>query len=211
LNGNALAESRQKREDRVAVPLGPTAEDGDYLADDGTKVRVIDGKPYLLVQYFIPDTPPILPDSSGIAGRGAAEPLPSPQIAVPQNIVPIQDYRTATQVTQILAGVPIPSYSAILRERQAGSLNFGQGLVTVTAPATVVTVLPESSEGSRLAATGNGVETVPSLKYSDYSSIGTQTAALSSATGNTYVDNDEMRSSIWSFLAAQNNDLLLYP
>jgi len=237
-NAFVLSSSDRNTDRNTAVPLAPT-EDGDYLADDGTKIRVIEGKPYLLVQYYIPDTPPIFPNSPNspdIAGHSEAAsgqvltqpysspPNTTPQIATPQNIVPIQDYRTATQVTQIFAGVPIPSYSAILSEQQANPLPFEQGLVTVTAPTTVVTVLPE----------GSGVETVPSLKYNDFSdsiagryvllpeSAGNMSSSIGHnvSSGTASIDNEISgvagRSevapySIWSLMAVQNNDLLLYP
>ena len=173
------------------TPIGSPLEDGDYLAADGTITRVINGKKYELVQYFLPN-PPILPGSTGDI---------QPQLPQAATYAPItSDYRTATQMTSDFGKVlPIPSYDTLLNQQENSSPVALQGIVTVTDQAKTI-IIPDNA----------AIETVPSMNYSDYSEIGALGTTSSLPDGNNVDTDDEMQRSIWSLMARQNNDLLLY-
>ena len=168
-------------------------DDGDYLASDGTMKRVINGKTYELVQYNYRN-PPIVPEFSG---SGITQPPAIPQTST--TIQPTNDYRTATQMTQSFGQVPIPTYESLLSQQASGAQVLPQGVVTI-ADAARTTIVPESVS----------VETVPSLTYSEYSEIGAITTSSSTGDNESVANDDEMRRSIWSMMASQNNNYLLY-
>gem|GEM_PF-6636812 len=179
------------------MPTDSRLEDGDYLAGDGSMKRVIHGKVYELVQY-IPRTPPILSDLSG-----EAQPRLSAQPQFPQTSTQIQistDYRSATQMTESFRQVPIPEYGSLLDQQANGLHVLSQGMITVSAP-TTTTIIPDSVP----------VETVPSLDYSDYAEIGAIKVPSTRNHGPIGEVDEEMQSSIWSIMAKQNHDLLLFP
>jgi len=180
------------------APTGSGMEDGDYLADDGSMMRVINGKAYALVQYF--DRPPILPDlPNGFQSQ------PSTQPQIPPASTPIQistDYRTATQMTNDFGkSLPIPSYESLLDQHANGLYVVSQGVITIAVPATTTTIIPDIAS----------VETVPSLDYSDYSHIGSVKVPTSLNNGENNEVDEVMQRSIWSIMANQNHDLLLFP
>jgi len=178
------------------VPTDSGLEDGDYLANDGSMMRVINGKKYELVQYI--GRPPILPDLPGISQSQSST---QPQIV--QTATPIQistDYRTATQMTESFRQVPIPSYESLLNQQANGLQIVSQGVITVAVPATTTTIVPDNAP----------VETVPSLDYSEYSHIGTVKVPSSVNNSASSEADDEMERSIWSIMSNQNHDLLLY-
>ena len=180
------------------VPTGTRLEDGDYLANDGSMMRVINGKAYQMVQYFQPGSPvlPVFPDES----RSQL----STQPPIPHSSTQIQismDYRTATQMTDSFNKVPIPEYASLLDQQESGLYVASQGVVTVAVPATTTTIIPDSAP----------VETVPSLDYSEYSGIGAIKATASLGHGANGEVDEVMQRSIWSIMANQNHDLLLYP
>ena len=181
------------------APAATSPEDGDYLLADGSLRRVIHGKVYDLVQ-FIDRNPPILPHlnpdlSSAVSSQAASVPQTS------TNISPMNDSRTAFQMTHDFAQVPIPTYESLLTQQERGGDTqiSPQGVVTVTDPKKT-TILPDNAH----------VETVLPLAYSDYSEIGTIRASSSTGGNAGAVIDEEMRRSIWSLMAGQNNDLLLY-
>ena len=185
------------------APTGSGMEDGDYLADDGSMMRIINGKAYELVQYF--DRPPILPGlHDGSQSQLSSQPQMSSQPQIPQTSTSVQivtDYRTATQMTESFRQVPIPEYGSLL-DQQANSLHvMSQGVITVVVPAKTTTIIPENTP----------VETVPSLNYSDYSRVGAITIPTSSNNGANNEADREMNNSIWAIMAKQNHDLLLFP
>ncbi len=102
-------------------------------------------------------------------------------------------------MTKAFGQVPIPSYDVILNQRDSGLQDISQGVITVTAPPVKTSILPEDSN----------VETIASLDYSQYSEIGALTAPSSLNAGGSAVD-EEMQRSIWSIMAVQDNDYLLY-
>lgn len=189
------------------APNQEALADGDYLSDDGSKYRVVNGKKYELVQYSVPRTP-VLPDRiSESSTTGTA--YESPIIETPgydtSTAVPMtSDYRTAIQMTNTfgrrLGQVPIPTYDAILGQQDGLSQNIVHGMVTISEPKTV-TIMP---------AEDSAVETVPSLNYDDYSRIGSQTATATLGAGSNDLLDEEMQNSIWTAMARQDNDLLLY-
>jgi len=179
------------------VPTGSQMEDGDYLADDGSMMRVIHGKAYELVQYI--NRPPILPDLPN-----ESQSLLPTQPQNSQTSTPIQisiDYRTAVQMTESFARVPIPVYENLLDQQANGLHVVSQGVVTVAVPATTTTIIPDIAP----------VETVSSLDYSDYSHIGTIKVPSSLNHGTGGEVDEEMQRSIWSIMAGQNHEFLLSP
>jgi hypothetical protein len=179
------------------VPTDSPLEDGDYLVADGSMMRVIHGKPYQLVQYFQPISP-ILP---GFSGEYQSQSSTQPQI--PQTSTSVQilsEDRTAIQMTNQFGQVPIPSYDSLLNLQESGSHVVSPGVITVTAPPATTTIVPDHIIP---------VETVPSLDYSEYFNIGSVSASppLNGVGGKV---NEEVQRSIWSIMASQNHDLLLY-
>lgn len=175
------------------APNTTPLDDGDYLAADGSMKRVINGKSYDLVQYNY-RTPPVLPNLN--------DDFASPSATAPQTattIQPTNDYRSATQMTQDFSQVPIPTYESLLSQQETGTQISSQGVVTITDPKQTI-IVPENAT----------IETVPSLDYSEYSEIGALTASSSAGGYETVAIDDEMRRSIWSIMAGQNNDYLLH-
>jgi len=180
------------------VPTGSHLEDGDYLVDDGSMMRVINGKAYQMVQYF-QRTPPIFPD---LTHETQSQSTTQPQI--PYTSTPVQiatDYRTATQMTESFGKVPIPEYENLLNQQENGFHFISQGIITVASPAATTIFIPDTAP----------VETVPSLNYSDYSGIGTIKVPPALNHGTNGDIDDPMKNSIWSIMAKQNHNLLLYP
>jgi len=181
------------------VPAGSGLEDGDYQAEDGSMMRVINGKAYELVQY-IDRNPPRLPD---LLGDPQSQSSTQPQI--PHTSTPVQilaDYRTATQMTNDFGkSLPIPEYENLLDQQANGLYVMSQGVVTVTVPATPTTIIPDNAP----------VETVASLDYSDYSHVSSIRVPSSLNNGANSEVDEEVQRSIWSIMAKQNHDLLLYP
>ena len=179
------------------VPTGSQLEDGDYLTANGTMTRVINGKAYELVQY-ITRTPPILPDLSDLTQSQSSS---LPQILQTATQVQIStDYRTAIQMTDQFGKVPIPEYESLLDRQENGLHVLSQGVVTVAVPAEKTTIFPGAVP----------VETVSSLDYSEYSNIGAIQAPSSMNHGVGGDVDEEMQRSIWTIMANQNHDLLLY-
>ncbi|MCL2118967.1 MAG: hypothetical protein FWH27_11130 [Planctomycetaceae bacterium] len=178
------------------TPPATPLNDGDYLAANGAMMRVIHGKVYDLVQYT-ERNPPVLPDFMDM-DHVSSQPATVSQTAT--TIQPTNDYRTAVQMTQDFGRqVPVPTYENLLSQQESGPQVSSQGIVTVTVPAQT-TIIPENA----------AVATVASLEYSEYSEIGSLTAPSSAGGNGSAAIDGEMQRSIWSIMAGQNNDFLLY-
>ena len=187
--------------------------DGDYMAADGTKYRVINGKQYELVQYSEVRTPN-LPSGTGTDGtttvpnyeiRSGGTPSYQPPVYETSTVVPMTtSYRTAIQMTEAFGRaqghVPIPTYDAILGQQNGLAQNVTQGIITIGEPVRT-TILP---------ADDSTTETVASIDHADYSEIGAMTAPSTSANGINNESDQEMQNSLWSVMARQDNNYLLY-
>ena len=187
--------------------------DGDYLAADGTKYRVINGKQYELVQYSEIRTPN-LPSGTGTAGTSTTPnydtqpggtPSYQPPVYETSTSVPMTTgYRTAIQMTEAFGRaqgqVPIPTYDAILRQQSGLAQNVVQGIITIGEPVSI-TILP---------ADDSTTETVASIDHADYSEIGAMTAPATSINGASGEADRKMQTSFWSIMAGQDNNYLLY-
>jgi len=190
--------------------------DGDYMAADGTKYRVINGKQYELVQYSEVRTPD-MPSGTTTSGTttvpnyeirpGGTGGTPSYQPPVYESSTPVPmttGYRTAIQMTEVFARVqgqvPVPTYDAILGQQNGLAQNVTQGIITIGEPVNI-TILP---------AEDSTTETVASIDHADYSEIGAMIAPATSANNTNSETDREMQNSFWSIMARQDNNYLLF-
>ena len=185
--------------------------DGDYLAADGTKYRVINGKQYELVQYSEIRTPN-LPSGTGTGGttpnyetQPGGTPSYQPPVYETSTPVPMTSgYRTAIQMTETFGRaqgqVPVPTYDAILRQQSGLAQNVVQGIITIGEPVSITILPPDDSTA----------ETVASIDHADYSEIGAMTAPATSINGASSETARETQTSFWSIMAGQDNNYLLY-
>ena len=181
-------------------PERQVLEDGDYMAANGTKYRVINGKQYELVQYSEIRTPN-LPSGTDTGGMPSYQPpVYETSTAVPMT----SGYRTATQMTEafgrVQGQVPVPTYDAILGQQNGLAQNVTQGIITIGEPVNI-TIIP---------AADSMTEAVASIDHAEYSEIGAMTSPTSLTNGESNGTEREMQDSFWSIMAGQDNNYLLY-